>query len=323
MYDVLTIGSGTRDAFLISSQFQLIKSKAFKTGVGECVSLGSKIEIEDLVLTTGGGATNAAATFSRLGYKSGVICRVGDDSTGRELILELQREGLVTTLIERVPNGRTGYSTLLTDAKTGERTVLVYRGVSSSFTKDSIPWEECQARWFYLTSLGGNVELSARIAKHVHAQHAGLTWNPGSSELKRGFAALRTILRHVRILILNKEEAQMLTGTDDLSKMFAILRAHDAVVLITDGERGSYAHHHGTTWFAHTTGRSAISRTGAGDAFGSAFTAAYMQDEDVAQALQIATLNADSVIQHVGAKTGILTSWPSINACKSIKVETL
>ena len=66
MYDVITIGAGLRDVFLVSDAFVALKSKKFSTGVGECLALGTKIELDDIVLTTGGGASNAAATFGSL-----------------------------------------------------------------------------------------------------------------------------------------------------------------------------------------------------------------------------------------------------------------
>ncbi len=321
MHDIIAIGAGTRDAFLVSDQFQIIKSDKFSTGLGECVALGTKIEIESVMLTTGGGATNAAATFARLGYKSGVVCRVGDDSNGRDLLIDLHREGLDTTLITRVQNGQTGYSTLLTDAKSGERTVLVFRGVSGSFDAKSIPWMDCQARWFYLTSLGGNIALAKQVALHAKQLKAGLAWNPGSKEVKKGLGVIQPFLRHVSILILNREEAKELTKIKEIDGMFKRLAMHGNVVVITDGENGSYAHRDGMTWFAGTTGTKAISRTGAGDAFGSGFTAAFMQTYDVPMAMQVGTLNADSVIRHVGAKEGILRHWPTEGQMKKISVK--
>ena len=48
MYDVTTIGSATKDVFLISKGFKLIKSNKFKTGTGECFAYGSKIELGNI-----------------------------------------------------------------------------------------------------------------------------------------------------------------------------------------------------------------------------------------------------------------------------------
>jgi sugar/nucleoside kinase (ribokinase family) len=323
MFDVITIGSGTRDVFLVSDQFTFLKSPKFPTGIGECMALGSKIELKAMVHTTGGGATNAAATFARFGIDAGCICRVGDDATGRDLIIDLYREGVGTTLIQRVEGGITGYSTLLTDAKSGERTVLVYRGVSGTFKPADIPWDACRARWFYLTSLGGNLPLTKKIISQAVYCGAAVAWNPGSKELKKGLGAIEEFLPRVQILMMNREEAMLLTGRDEIEGMFDRLATSGNVILITDGEHGAYAHRDGRTWHAGTAGSKAISRTGAGDAFGSGFVAAYMKTKDISKALAVGTLNADSVIRQIGAKAGILKRWPSASSMKRIAIKKL
>jgi len=322
MFDIVTIGAGTRDVFLVSKEFKFIESSAFSTGIGECVALGTKIELDEIVHTTGGGATNAAATFARLGYKSAVVCRVGDDGAGRDTIIDLQREGINTTLVRRIPGGMTGYSTLLT-ASSGERTVLVYRGVSGAFTSADIPWKECAAKWLYVTSLAGNTDLLKRIVTHTKKYGAHVAWNPGSLELKKGMASLRPILKQISILNFNREEAENISGKKKLPDMFKALAHPGMTVIITDGPNGAYAHRDGKTWFAGTRGIKSKSHTGAGDAFGSGFLAAYIKSGDVPTSLATGTLNAESVIQHVGAKAGILRKWPTAAQIKSIPIKTL
>ena len=49
-----------------------------------------------------------------------------------------------------------------------------------------------------------------------------------------------------------------------------------------------------------------VDRTGAGDAFSSAFIAGYIEKNDIAHAIQLGTANATSVIQKMGATNGLL-----------------
>ncbi len=90
--DVITIGSATRDVFLKSEGFEIRKHSDSPTGVEQCFPLGSKIDVGQVVFTTGGGGTNAAVTFSRQGLKTGCVGVVGNDFNGKELINELTRE---------------------------------------------------------------------------------------------------------------------------------------------------------------------------------------------------------------------------------------
>lgn len=322
MFDVITIGAGVRDVFLLSKQFQLIRSKQFTSGVGECVSLGDKIEIEEVVHATGGGATNAAVTFARLGYRASALCRVGDDAPGRELVAELARDHVDVSMVVRDPKGATGYSTLLT-ASTGERTVLVYRGVSGAFGTSDIPWKSCAARWMYVTSLGGNVELVKRLVRYAQDCGMQMAWNPGKKEIARGVENIRPLLSGVRVLNLNREEAEALTGKTAIKDVCAALATPGNVVVVTDGPNGAYAHRNGVTLFSPGTGAKAKSQTGAGDAFGSGFVASLMKSENLKSALATGVLNAESVIKQVGAKAGILKRWPTKKQLESIKISSV
>lgn len=322
MFDVITIGAGVRDVFLLSKQFQLIRSKKFTSGVGECVSLGDKIEIEEVVHATGGGATNAAVTFARLGFRAAALCRVGDDAPGRELVAALEGDGVDASLVVRDQKGATGYSTLLT-ASTGERTVLVYRGVSGAFSDKDVPWKSCAARWMYVTSLGGNVALVERLVGYARECGMQMAWNPGKKEIAKGLDKIRPLLAGVRVFNLNREEAEALTGKKSIRDMCAELATPGNVVVVTDGPKGAYAHRNGVTLFSPGTGAKAKSQTGAGDAFGSGLVASLMKSDNLKAALATGVLNAESVIKQVGAKAGILKRWPSKKQLETIKISSV
>lgn len=318
-FDVITIGAAVRDVFLASNKFIAIKSPKFKTGVGECMSLGSKIELEKIVLTTGGGATNTAATFSSLGFKTACIAKIGDDATGRDILEDLQKFKVNTKFVKKIKNGQTAYSSILT-MMDGERTVLVFRGVSSSFKETDIAWKALwETKWIYLSSLGGNLNLSKKIIEHAHNHNVKVAWNPGTEELKKGFKAFESLLPKINILNMNKEEAQMLTKEKVIKKMLKKLSSRNTIRIITDGTKGSYILKDDHFIHGRTTGTKGISRTGAGDAFGSGFLAGYIKTGDIKKATQIGTLNAESVIQSFGAKQGILSSWPKTSQLNKIK----
>jgi len=322
MLDVITIGAASRDVFVVSDAFRAIHSESFQTGIGECVSLGSKIELDHLVLTTGGGATNTAATFGCLGFKTGCLCRIGEDFAGRDVLEELKTVHVSAKLVQTIPHGQTAYSTILT-MKDGERTVLVYRGVSKTFSVKDIPWKKLRARWIYLTSLGGNIALTKTIIKTAHKNGAKIAWNPGKKELEKGLRGITSVLPLLDLLLMNREEAEILLHTSsatipDLVRTFPF--SWEKHLVITDGTKGAYAFSQGTILKSETTKAKSISRTGAGDAFGSGLVTGLIKYKDLKKALQLATLNAESVIQHYGAKKGILKTWPTEKQLKAISV---
>lgn len=307
---VLTIGSATRDVFLFSKLFRVMPMPGSPGVLAECVTLGAKIDVDGLTIATGGGATNAAATFANLGFTTSLMARVGDDANGREILADLAGRGINTSFVSVAKKEMTAYSTLLT-AEGGERTALVFRGASVNLTEKDIKLSKITADVVYLTSLGGNVALALSIAKACERKGSMLAWNPGGQELKSG-RGLDPIRKLVAILIVNLQEAQLLTGksSNDPKVQCELLALPGQIVVITDGQNGAWARKDKSTWHCRTTGVSSISRTGAGDAFGSAFTAAIASNLSVEDALRLGTMNGENVVQHIGAKAGILRAWP-------------
>jgi len=324
MHDIITIGSATRDVFLASKNFQLINSSKFSTGVGECVPLGSKVEIETVVRTTGGGGTNAAATFASLGFNTAVITRIGDDDAAEAVMNDLINFKIKTTLVNKIKKGATGYSVLLT-AKNGERTALVHRGVSKEFQTKDVALGKLKSKWVYMTSLAGNTTLALKVVKAARKNGTLIAFNPGGGELRKGLKVVKPIMQHLTLFNLNTEEARELTKdtTSDIKKLCEKLAMPGLTIIITDGSNGAYAHLDGITWYARTQGKKALSRTGAGDAFGSGTVAALAKGMGIDDALKIGMINAESVIQSYGAKIGIINKWPSKAALKKIKVKLI
>ncbi|HAN06584.1 MAG: Carbohydrate kinase [Candidatus Uhrbacteria bacterium GW2011_GWD1_41_16] len=324
MPKIITIGSATRDVFLASKHFQTIKTDIFPTGLAECVPLGSKVEVETVVRTTGGGGTNTAATFASLGFDTTVITKVGDDNTAQAVLDDLKKFKVRTSLIRHVAKGTTGYSVLLTN-KEGERTALVHRGVAKEFKHADIPFSKLRAKWLYMSSLGGNLVLAKEIIASARKYKTLVCFNPGKDELQKGLRAFSSILNDLTILNLNLEEAQILSGlqTNNIKKLCTAIARPGLTLIITDGPNGAYAHLDGITWFVRPQGKKAISRTGAGDAFGSGVVAGLAKDMGIDDALRLGILNAESVIGSFGAKIGILKYWPTQTQLKKIKVKLI
>lgn len=321
MFDVVTVGAATRDVFLVSKQFMLVPLPEMGGGLAECVSLGHKIDIEKLVLSSGGGATNAAATFAMLGFKTACVCRVGDDEPGRAIVQELGDHHVDTSLIKTVKGGQTAYSTLLT-AVNGERTALVYRGVSAEWKEADVKFGKIKAKWLYITSLGGDIPLLLSLVRHAKVHNIRVALNPGNAEVKLGLRALDPVLRQVDVLLLNLEEAQALANlqTTDTKALTGRLMRPDMTLVMTDGANGAHVFQGSDTWRVGTRSVRSVSRTGAGDAFGSGFIAGLLHGLEVPDALRVATFNAESVIGQVGAKAGIIGSWPAKKVLAAISV---
>src|SRR3989344_1490987 len=123
IYNIVTIGSATRDVFLRAEDFELRQHADSPTGMEQCFPLGSKIEVKEITFTTGGGGTNAAVTFARQGLKTACIGSVADDINGREIMEELKKENIETKFFQKIALGYTAYSVIFIHPN-AERTIL-------------------------------------------------------------------------------------------------------------------------------------------------------------------------------------------------------
>ena len=141
MYDIITIGSATRDVFLISHALPPHKTKDALTHIEACLPFGAKINVDSIHFDTGGGATNNAVTFTRLGkLKTATLCRIGNDSAGNDIKQILKHSKVDTSLIQTARKDLTAYSAILSPGgEIGERTILVYRGASRTKEHAKIP----------------------------------------------------------------------------------------------------------------------------------------------------------------------------------------
>lgn len=318
-FDVITIGSATRDVFIGELDAPKIKSAEFPTGEGLGLELGAKYESKKLVLTTGGGGTNAAVTFARQGFKTACIGSIGEDLNGQEIIQELGREGVDVSLFQKNTDDLTAYSVILVDPS-GERTILSYKGEGQRLDPAKLMLDDVSAKWMFVSSLGGNLDLLEKISAWATSKNIKLAINPGSKDLALGPEALLPHLKNFFIVTMNQEEAASLAGLpfEDEAGIFKKMdELIGGVFVMTNGHQGVKVSDGKNIWSAGVPDSPVVERTGAGDSFASAFVAEYMRSNDISKAIQLATANASSVVTQYGGKAGILKAgdmgqWPLV-----------
>lgn len=319
MFDIVSIGSTTRDVFINTDSFKSFDLPAFSTGKAMCFSLGSKIEIKKMVFTSGGGGTNAAVTFARQGLSTACIGVVGDDFNGKEVLDELDKEGIETKFFQKHHDDYTAYSAILVDSS-GERTILSYKGEGQHFDASKIDFNQIQTKWLFLDSLGGHFDLLENAVNWAVTNNVKLATNPGGKELEHGLEKLKPLLKNFSIVIMNQEEASGLTGIDykQEEEIFKFMdEAIGGIFVMTKGPEGVVVSDGKNIYRAGTPDSPVVERTGAGDAFSSGFVSEYVRSGDISKAIQFATANASSVVTQYGGKAGILKKydwgpWPIV-----------
>lgn len=207
---ILTIGGATQDIFL---NFQGTHYMTITQDETTCTYMffpsGSKIEVNDVLYKTGGGSTNSAVSFKRLGFETSCFCKIGSDQASNAILEELINEKIDTNHIIRSKQHPSAQS-FIVNSFHGERTILVNRGASGYLTANDIPFDTITSSdHLYITSLSNE---SAKILPHIVAFAAEhkipVAINPGSSQLTTGAKQLQESLSYIDLLILNSSEAK-------------------------------------------------------------------------------------------------------------------
>ena len=321
MFDVITFGSAAWDVFLKPGDSKIIKDKKFITGRGVCFNLGSKVDVEDVDFASGGGGTNTAVTFQRQGFKTAYCGKVGNDISGKEILEELQEEGINTRFSKTTSLKPTNQSIVVKSLE-DERTILVYRGASELLSKKEIPWGELKTKWIYLAPLSGKLSgLFEAIVDFAKKNNIKVAANLGNSQLYLKKDLLKRVLKKLDVLILNQEEASILTNIP-YSKEAEIFKKIDemcdGIAIMTKGETGVSLSDGKFIYKAKPLKVKVVDKTGAGDAFSSGFISGFIKKNDIEYAIQLGVANATGCILKWGAKTGLLKKSDKF---KKVKIE--
>jgi sugar/nucleoside kinase (ribokinase family) len=354
MKKVFTVGGATQDIFLnfVKSDFMsLCKREAVSNFL--LFEMGEKVEVDSLDLQVGGGATNSAVAFKRMGFDVASFCNIGDDCAGKTVLSDLQKNGVNSDFVSSTDEHKTGMSLVL-NTQQGDRTILAYRGANGFMFDGKMPIEEIKkSDQLYITSLShDSAMLLPRLTSEAKKAGVVVAINPGVSQLAKGTKILKDCLKNIDILILNSSEAQIfmhaLVGLDSSYKKIlestsaqqacnvntydekpyliqspiafqdlyfslagffkAVLKFGPKVVVVTNGINGVYVAKDDMTVYFHPSIKVEVTSTvGAGDAFGSCFVASLLHGQSIQDALRNGIINSASVLQHIGAKAGLLT----------------
>ncbi len=298
LFDTISIGSATLDIFLRADSFA-VNEKSGKEFI--YIEEGAKHNVDEFALQSGGGGSNTAVGWARLGLRAALIAEVGKDLAASVIQQELEREKVDLSLLVKEKSEHTAVSVLLISGD-GGRTAITARGAANLLTASDIDWEKLHTNWLHLSSLGNN-ELIVRAAAHCREHRIRFSWNPGGREL----AELESGALHLNevrptLFYLNEDEAVRLT------KAGYQLEQGGEIVIVTNGKKGGRWYEHGQWFEFNARETKVVQETGAGDAFLTGVVAGYLHDRRTIEAIEWGKLEAASVVQYMGAKTGLLRS---------------
>lgn len=301
-YDLVSIGDTTIDAFIELHEAS-VHCSIDHTDCQLCMSFADKIPYQNLTLLPAGNSTNNAVGSSRLGMKNAFISGVGDDVQGQQIIEALKKEKVDTSHIHVNKGGTTNFHFVLSFQ--GERTILIKHNKLSYKIPASL-----DTQWIYFSSMAAGTEKFHKEFEKflIRNPKVKVSFNPGTFQMRMGTSRLKGIYKRTELLFLNREEAQLVLkeqtrNVKSLLKGMHKLGAKTAI--ITDGRDGSYASDGSRVWYLDQYDGPKVEATGAGDSYGTAFTAAIFYGKSVPEAMAWGTVNGGNVVKHVGPHKGL------------------
>ncbi|MEU1373729.1 ribokinase [Streptomyces triculaminicus] len=295
MYDVLVVGSANADLTVRVDR---------RPGPGETV-LGT-----DLVESAGGKGANQAAAAARLGARTALLARVGDDAFG-ELLLDAQRDAgteLRHVLVEK--GARTG-TAMIVVGPDGDNSIVVSPGANAALS----PADVTAAREVIAASAVLSLQLevperTVRAAVAVAAETGTrVVLNPSPTPEVLDPA----LLAAADPLVVNEHEARRLSGhpDGDPGRWAAALRDLGArSVVVTLGAHGALALDADAAEPASVPGVEVevVDTTGAGDAFTGALAARLARGASLAEAARYAVRVGAASVTREGAQPSYPTA---------------
>ncbi|GGQ65009.1 ribokinase [Streptomyces pilosus] len=292
-YDLLVVGSANAD---------LVIGVERRPDAGETV-LGS-----DLAVHPGGKGANQAVAAARLGARTALLARVGDDGHGR-LLLDSQRAAGVDTVGVLTGRAPTGVA-LITVDPSGDNSIVVSPGANGRLTPADV---RAAASLFHAsrvvsTQLEIPLETVGEVVRSL-APGSRFVLNPSPPQ-----PLSAEVLAACDPLIVNEHEAKVILGDagaagdepEDWARRL-LAKGPRSVVVTLGGEGALVASAEGVARVPSVTVH-AVDTTGAGDAFTAALAWRLGAGESLAEAAAYAARVGAATVTKEGAQVSFPTA---------------
>lgn len=298
------------------------------TPIDHVPAAGELVAVEELVLNIGGCASNAAVDLAKLGVRSTICGKVGDDVFGRFVADTLVAHGVDVRALG-VDRERATSQTLIVNVRGEDRRFIHSFGANRGFTVADLDGAlEPAPRVLYV---GGYLILPGLDARALAERFArvrkrgGMTLldvaTPGPGDYLR---QLEPVLPETDVFLPNGDEASLILGeTDSLRQALAFRKLGARRVVITRGEEGAVAVSDELQVRLGSFRVPYVDGSGGGDAFDAGYIAGVLEGQDELGCLTLASAIGASCVRAVGTTTGVFTRSEAENflAQHSLNIE--
>lgn len=278
---------------------------------------GETVLSHSYTMSPGGKGANQALAAARIGAKTALVGKVGDDGAGLRILNNLKRHEVMTSGVAKSEDFPTGMAVVSCD-KSGDNRIMVALGANALVSAEQAPKDIFSPKNILLAQMELPLEQTAIVMKNAKEMGSKVILN-----LAPSLNVPKALLSLVDYLIVNQIEARQLgqrlgidvaKGTEKLAK--ALSMEGKLTCIVTMGPDGVIAVEPNGKGYQIASMKldEVVDTTGAGDCFCGTFTACLHQGRDLKDSLQMATVASGLACTKVGA----LESFPYLSDIEEV-----
>lgn len=303
MFDLISIGTVSIDLYFTGEDLTHDKDR-FE------FAIGGKYFAEKFFENLGGGATNVAIGTTKEGIHTALLAKIGNNPFKKLIVQKLEEIGVTYEHFCQYEDDYMNISSIFVTEK-GEKSLVNYRTPHQHLFACHDDYEVLKkARAIYLANLP-SVSLTNRLEILRYAKKNNITTfaNIGVVDCRRPKEQIEQFLKHVDVLIINGHEfADMVkVPYEDINFHQNIVMKYipyflDQTLVITDGEKGSYAYHTAISYkYGVEKPTKMVDSTGAGDGYTAGFIAEYLTTKNIERAMACGAKYSAKILAKMGA----------------------
>jgi ribokinase len=287
--------------------------------VAKLPEAGETVVAGDYIMTPGGKGGNQALAAARVGAKTAIVGRVGNDDMGYTLTDYLKKNGVMTSGVVRSDDLSTGCGIVVRDA-TGENQIITTLGANAEVAAEQVPDEVLGPQNFLLVQMEVKHEETIKLIDRAHDRGTKIILNLApATMLPKG------ALHKIDYLIVNSIEGRQMAEKmglrveDNAIKLaFALARAGNFTCILTIGRHGSVAVSPGGHAFEvpayMVPENEVVDITGAGDCYTGTLAACLYEGKSLLDAMKYASVAGSLACRKVGAQASY-PYWGDVTEC--------
>jgi len=268
--------------------------------------------LERYLLTVGGCAANTAVDLGRLGRKTRVLGKVGNDLFGDFVLRDLKRFDIDTSFVRRSETHSTS-CTFIINVRGEDRRYLHCFGANADLSLADVDEKALDgARALYV---GGYLAMPAfrpeQLVKLFRAAKQRGLMTVLDVVVPAGYPSgledIRQALPYTDAFLPNADEARVLTGSSDpLEQSEVLARANpECTVVITRGSEGALVRRGRRVLRAGAFKVDSVDGSGGGDAFDAGFLVGMLNGWEIEDSLRFASAVGASCTRAMGCHDGV------------------